>query len=248
MIGQVDTAVILAAGLGSRLGDLKENKPKAFLKIGDQSLIERSIRLLLAKGITKIIIGTGYGSTFFDELCHTHPEIITHKNPKFESTGSMYTLYLVRELVKGPFLLLEGDLLYEFEALKYLLEDEAEDIILTSDTTNSGDEVFIQNDDRGFLVNMSKNKVELGRVNGELVGISKLSMGTFERMIAYAEARYKVNEYEIHYEDVFVGISNKTNLLVKVVAGMAWCEIDDANHLKRATSVVYPRILAKESA
>lgn len=243
---QVDTAVILAAGLGSRLGDLNENKPKAFLKIGGESLIERSIRLLLAKGITRIIIGTGYGSTYFDDLRLTYPEVTTHRNPKFESTGSMYTLYLLKEFMQGTFLLLEGDLLYESDALKYLLEDVAENIILTSDATNSGDEVFIQSDDRGYLVNMSKMKSKLDWVNGELVGISKLSLDAFRAMAAYSETRYKLNEYNVHYEDAFVGISKETDLLVKIVNDMAWCEIDDASHLKRATSNVYPRILAKE--
>ena len=59
-------------------------------------------------------------------------------------TGSMYTLYVVRDLVKGPFLLLESDLLYDPAALNicYLIPDE--DIILASGKTHSGDEVYIQ--------------------------------------------------------------------------------------------------------
>lgn len=246
MSRKIQTAVILAAGLGSRLGDLKKDKPKAFLRVGDESLIHRSIKLLVNKGINKIIIGTGYGSDHFDALRNTYPQVITHRNDKYESTGSMYTLYLLRDLINDPFLLLEGDLLYSVDALSQLIDDDREDIILASTATNSGDEVFIQSNERHELVNMSKVRSELDTVTGELVGISKVSMKTFNKMVQFSEERYSHNKLSIHYEDAFVGIANTSSLIVKVITDLAWCEIDDAAHLDRATSVVYPKILAQE--
>lgn len=247
MKSRITTAVILAAGLGNRLGDLKRGKPKAFLEIGNETLIERSIRLLLAKGITKIIIGTGYGSDFFEALRQSYPEVETYKNPKFDKTGSMYTLFLLRELVTGPFLLLEGDLLYESEALRCLLEDDLDDLILASDPTHSGDEVFIECFENGTLANMSKNREALRHADGELVGISKLSLGAYDKMMKLAALRYDRNEYSIHYEDALVGIAQDTNLHVKISKGLAWCEIDDASHWERAISTILPRIKEKES-
>ncbi len=246
MKSTVKTAVILAAGLGSRLGDLKENKPKAFLHIGGETLIERSIELLISKGIDSIVIGTGYGSEYFDELRNAYPQISTHRNAKFDSTGSMYTLYLLRDLISEPFLLLEGDLLYEVAALDKLLEDAEGDIILASDATHSGDEVYIECNSHQQLLKMSKNKSALDAVCGELVGISKLSINTLQEMIKFAESRYVDGEMNIHYEDALVGIAGVNPLLVKVVKDLAWCEIDDASHLERAVSVVYPRIQALE--
>lgn len=246
MSRNIETAVILAAGLGSRLGELKMDKPKAFLKIGDETLIHRSIKLLISKGINKIIIGTGYGSEHFDALRNTYPQVITHRNDKYESTGSMYTLYLLRDLITDSFLLLEGDLLYSAEALNQLMEDEHENIILASTATHSGDEVFIQSNDRSELVNMSKDRGELDNISGELVGISKVSTKALNKMVKYAEGRYSQNELHIHYEDAFVGIAETTPLTVKVAIDLAWCEIDDAVHLDRAIAVVYPRILAQE--
>jgi 2-aminoethylphosphonate-pyruvate transaminase len=243
---RIQTAVILAAGLGSRLGELKEDKPKAFLRIGDETLIYRSIKLLISKDINKVIIGTGYGSDHFNRLIKTFPQIITHRNEKFESTGSMYTLYLLRDLITGPFLLLEGDLLYSVDALNNLMDDEQENIILASTATNSGDEVFIQCNEHQELVNMSKAKDELDLVCGELVGISKLSINSLDRMIKFSEEHYRNDELNIHYEDALVGIAGNTSLPVKVVPDLAWCEIDDASHLDRAISVVYPKILAQE--
>lgn len=246
MTRNIETAVILAAGLGSRLGDLKKNKPKAFIEIGNESLINRSIRLLLSKGIKKIIIGTGYGSDHFDELKEIYPQVSTHRNPKFDTTGSMYTLHFLRDLIKGPFLLLEGDLLYSDEALDKLIQDDREDIILASDATHSGDEVFIQHGKENLLEKMSKDKGQLHHVDGELVGISKLSLTTLSLLSKFAEASYQKDEYDIHYEDAFVGITKNTTLFVKVIENLAWCEIDDASHLERAKSIVYPKILKQQ--
>ncbi|MEQ8424407.1 MAG: phosphocholine cytidylyltransferase family protein [Cyclobacteriaceae bacterium] len=245
MKAKIETAVILAAGLGSRLGEIKGDKPKAFIKVGDQSLIERSIQLLLSKGIQSVIIGTGYLSEEFDALIGKYPQVKTRKNTDYATTGSMYTLYLIREQIKGPFLLLEGDLLYESAVLDEVMDDPRENIILASDATESGDEVFIETREVGLLNRMSKQKSELKRVAGELVGISKLTSSTLKLMSHFAEASYNANDDSIHYEDAMVGVAQQVELNVKVVNDMAWCEIDDASHLERAVNYVYPKILER---
>jgi len=242
---KIDTAVILAAGMGSRLGPLKRELPKSFLKIGEETLIERSIRLLQEREISRIIIGTGFGNNYFDALISTHPNIITFKNPIFENSGSMYTLYLLRKLIDGPFLLLEGDLLYESAALNHALESEMENTILASSATKSGDEVYIQCSKEGLLVQMSKDLSLLDHVNGELIGINKISEITLDSMNLFAEKFYTKNDFSMHYEDALVGVSNELSLHVEIINDLAWCEIDDESHLKRAVSIVYPKILER---
>lgn len=239
---QPRTAVILAAGLGSRLGDLKEEKPKAFVKIGGTELIHRSVRQLIAQGIKSIIIGTGYRNEYFDELRNEYPEVKTFRNERYAETGSMYTLYVLQHLIDGPILLLEGDLLYESKALEFLLSDSRENIILASTATHSGDEVFIQSNSEGLLQKMSKDKNQLKNVDGELVGICKLSAEALSLMFEHAKGTYSTNQYQMHYEDTLVGVSDVVDLHVRVEDDLAWCEIDDGMHLKRAIEHVYPKI------
>ena len=242
----VRTAVILAAGLGSRLKDRTIEIPKGFLKIDGISMIERSIEKLIEAGICKIIIGTGYLSEHYDKLKERHVEITTCKSEKYAETGSMYTLYNLRHLVDGDFLLLESDLLYDKRGLEELIDDEYPDIILASGKTNSNDEVYIEADENSNLVNMSKITSELKHISGELVGISKISILTFEKMIDFAESKFNQNEMDMHYEDDFVGISSLTPIKVKKIENYAWCEIDDEDHLNRALSHVYPNIVLAE--
>lgn len=245
MIPSIHTAVILAAGMGTRLGGFTKEQPKGFLEIDGQSLIERSISNLISYGITDIIIGTGYFHEHFDSLRLKFAGIRTCRNEDYAVTGSMYTLYTLRSLVKEPFLLLESDLLYEPASINYLLSDPAEDIILASGPTLSGDEVFIQYSPQKLLQNMSKDKTVLSHIDAELVGISKLSRQALDKMVSFSEKHFNQGRKSMHYEDAMVGVSGEQDILIKVIEDLAWCEIDDENHLERALSKVYPRILER---
>ncbi len=236
----IHTAVILAAGLGSRLGEYSQEKPKGFLEIAEKSLIERSIQCLLQHGINQIVIGTGYLAECYEQLSQQYPQLTTCQNPDYATTGSLYTLYTLRNLLSEPFLLLESDLLYEPAALKYILAAPEADVILASGPTHSGDEVFIQHSPDGLLQNMSKDLTQLTAVHGELTGINKLSVKALHQMIIFAEAQYKSGNYSIHYEDALVGIATLHPICVQVVQDLVWCEIDNEMHLKRALEVVYP--------
>ena len=66
----VKTAVIMAAGLGTRFGKMTETVPKGFVECGNISMAERSIQTLLLCGIQRIIIGTGYLKEKYGVLCH----------------------------------------------------------------------------------------------------------------------------------------------------------------------------------
>ena len=244
MKSNVTTAVILAAGLGTRLKDHTEDQPKGFLEVDGQSLIERSMKALLRAGFTDIIIGTGYLHDHFELLKQKYP-ITTFRSVDYSSTGSMYTLYVLRHLIKSPFLLLESDLLYDPIALTYLQEDPLQDIILASGATNSGDEVFIQASVDSKLQQMSKDRSILKHISGELVGITKLSVATLSRMSNFSEAHYKNGNKMLNYEDALVGVAASHPIHVKVVEELVWCEIDDDNHLDRALNLIYPKLKGK---
>lgn len=106
--------------------------------------------------------------------------------------------------------------------------------------------MFIQSNEHYELINMSKVRNELDSIAGELVGINKVSIKVFNKIVQFSEERYGQNELNIHYENAFVGIVKTTSFFIKVVTDLAWAEIDDAAHFDRATSVVYPNILARE--
>ncbi len=237
----ITTAVILAAGLGMRLRDTFSGKPKGLLSIDGVPLVERSIRQLMAHGINDIIIVTGYLAEHYEALAAVYPTVRTIHNPFYADSGSMYSLYCAREVINGPFLLLESDLLYENRALSALLATPKSDAILVSGFTQSGDEIYIETKDN-FFYYMSKKRHELQHVIGELVGICKISHYLFLKMITYSETYFQDN-FHLHYDEGCLNqMAQHTAIPICFVRDLLWCEIDNADHLRRAQNLIWPQI------
>ena len=132
---QVTQAIILAAGMGSRLKELNQGAPKGFIRLGDVSIIEHSIKALLASGIEQIIIVTGYMDKYYENLSVQYPQIKTVRNEKFSETGTMYSLWCARNLVSADFILLESDLIFEIRAIREIVGSAYDDCILISGKT-----------------------------------------------------------------------------------------------------------------
>lgn len=243
----VREAVIMGAGLGSRLKDVTKDMPKGFLKLNGDYIVEASIQKLIAHGIEKIIIGTGYCHEWYDDLAKKYPAIVTVLNPRYTETGSMGTLEVCAPLVTGDFLLLESDLIYDSIALFALINDPHKDVVLGSGKTDSGDEVYLEVDKNHCILNISKKPEELNNQYAELVGISKLSLETLQAMCTFAEKHHQSHP-KLEYESAMVGAANHgSSLFVRKIEYLAWREIDDASHLAMAQEKVLPIILENES-
>ncbi len=239
----VKTAIILAAGFGARLGDLTNEMPKGFLKVGEKSLICRSIECLIRNGINKIYIGTGHLSHHYDELAGKYDNLISCvKNDRYEISSSMDTLFNLRHVVNEDFLLLESDLLYEDRALSILKEANQKNIVLASGKTFNGDEVYINADNKGSLVSMTKDPAAAQSAFGEMVGISKVSIEAYQQMCTIFSRQGPLS---IDYEYVMPNTKDPDNFIVHRIEDLAWCEIDDRNQFMRASSEV---IFALEAA
>ena len=154
----VKQAVIVAGGLGSRFGGRTTLMPKGFIEIEGVPMVERSVQKLIKAGIEEIIIGTGHCSEWYDKLAEKYPCIKTVRNDDYENTSSMGTLSVCVPYIKGSFLLLESDLIYDFNGLSVLINDPRDNVILASGASNSHDEVFLKTNDEGNLINVSKDK------------------------------------------------------------------------------------------
>lgn len=239
-------AVIMAGGLGSRLGSITKDMPKGFIEIDGMPIIEQSVRKLIANGIEEIIIGTGHCSERFEELSKRYGCIRPVKNERYSETGSMGTLACCAPYVKGDFLLLESDLLYDSIGLFVLINDNHRNVILASGKTGSGDEVYLESKD-GFLQAHSKDRTELKNIFGELTGLNKLTKATLDRMVRYMNDELGPQP-KMEYETAMSYVSSHGDgIFIRKVEHYVWCEIDDEHHLKRAKEQIYPHIEENES-
>jgi 2-aminoethylphosphonate-pyruvate transaminase len=243
----IKQAVILAAGLGSRLGGRTAEKPKGFLELGGRAIAEWSVQKLIASGVERVIIGTGAHHEFYDALAAKYNGAVeTAYNPDFASSGSMRTLAVCAAKVTGDFFLLESDLIYDSIGLFALANDARPDITLASGPTHSGDEVWLEADPDGLLRGASKDRGALASVAGELVGISKLTPATLAALCVYEKETRSANP-KLDYESALAALHGKARVAVRKIEYYAWREIDDENHLRLAETETLPRILENES-
>ncbi|MDR2418573.1 MAG: 2-aminoethylphosphonate--pyruvate transaminase [Treponema sp.] len=246
----IKQALILGAGLGSRLKDRTQAMPKGFLDIGGRAMVEWSIQKLLGAGVEQIIIGTGHCREQYDALAEKYPAIQTVYNAAYASTGSMGTLEVCAPFVTGDFLLLESDLIYDSVGLHVLCNEGHENVILGSGATHSGDEVYLETSEGGLLSGLSKNRADLASVSGELVGISKLTPGFLHAMLEYA-VRNRETLPMLEYEQAIAAVARARtetfSVFVRKIEYYAWQEIDDEKQLRSAENHVFPRIAENEA-
>ncbi len=246
MKGDIKQAVILAAGMGTRLSSVLHDVPKGFLCFGDKPIIEESIETLFDFGIEQITIVTGYLSHYYEALSISHRGIQTVKNTEYDCSGSMYSFYLAKDYIREDFLLLESDLVYESRAIETLVNAVESDVLLISGFTGAGDEVFVEHEERQ-LVNMSKDTRKLKHFEGEFVGISKVSMALYEEMIRQTEPRFSTTLFVDYETDGLVSAARHRPVYCYKVEDLLWGEIDDEAHYVRVKTVVYPALHPDDS-
>lgn len=239
----IQTAVILAAGMGIRLKERTKLTPKSCLRLGGKTIIEESILRLLDVGIERIIIVTGHLAEQFIPLKNRYCDSVElAHNPHYADSGTLYSLYCARHCVDGPFLLLEADLVYERRALTACLEDPCDNALLLSGFTNTSDEYFVEtlNDE---LHAISTKREKLGAVvPGEMMGISKVSHALFDEMLETADQRFDETRHLNYEVDWLVPAAREVSIACPLVDDLVWCEIDDESQLAHALDNIYPLV------
>lgn len=238
----VTTAVIMAAGLGSRFGKMTETMPKGFIEVGGKSMVIRSIETLIACGIKRIIIGTGYKKEAYEALQSRYPQITCVFSPHYAETNSMYTLWNCREAIgNDDFILLESDIIYSHNAITELQEDKHPDIMLITPVTKFQDQYYVEYDEQGTLTRCSTNKEEID-YKGELVGIHKLS-STFYHRLCEEYKKIVADKPKLGYEYQLLWMSQHVcPVYVLNSSDVKWYEIDDEDDLNYADLIIAKKL------
>lgn len=230
----ITTAVIMAAGLGTRFGRQTELKPKGFIPFKGIPMIERSIQTLIDCGIKKIIVGTGYHKEYYEALANKYPGVECVFSPRFAETNSMYTLWNCREAIgENDFLLFESDLVFEKKAVTELINCPFDSAMLITPVTKFQDQYYVQMNNKCELINCSVNKDEI-TPSGELVGIHKIS-NSFYKILCSEYKKIVDDKPKLGYEFQLLDASQRiTPMHVLKLDNLQWYEIDDEQDLKYA--------------
>lgn len=237
-ITAINKAIILAAGR-----NVDFDIPVAGLKINDTTLIERNINILRKNGIEDIIVIVGYKSEVLKgKLINYDLTIIENKDYKW--TGTMESLATAESFINDDFILIESDIVIEEAGIKEIIEYPLRDCILITAESGSGDEAFVEiRDDKIYKI--SKDIAQLNRIDGEMIGISKISYDFYNKMLeAY---KYNKNPY-MNYEYMILDISKTYSVGYVKIDNLLWHEIDNKEHYTYVINKLLRRIDKKEKS
>lgn len=168
-------AVIVAAGLSSRLYPLTENLPKCLLKVGEMTILERNVSLLKNHGIEEIYIVTGYLTEKIKDVMKDECTYIY--NPFYKYCNNMGSLYFAKPFLKAneSFLYMHGDIVFTEKLLTEFLKkasNETSDISLAVDFKEADEEamkVKVTNDN--YFVESNK-ELDAENSAGEWIGLA----------------------------------------------------------------------------
>jgi histidinol-phosphate/aromatic aminotransferase/cobyric acid decarboxylase-like protein/choline kinase len=241
-------ALILAAGKGSRMGELTEHCPKCLVKVGGIPIIDRIIDSLKFAGITKLNVVVGYKS----ETLKNHLEQFTDldinftENPDYETTNNIYSLWLAKEvLAKDDTVLIESDLIFEKSLIKDIIFDINDNLAAVAKYEPWMDGTVTKIDETGNIYDFIGSKdfdINLVESYYKTVNIYKISKTASEIIIpALVEAIEKTGK-DSYYEEVFGILSKENRFLFKAfnIANTKWYEVDDIQDLDIANTMFAP--------
>jgi 2-aminoethylphosphonate-pyruvate transaminase len=241
-------AVILAAGMGIRLGAVTKELPKGLIEFGGRTLLERSLDAVAAHGLERVVIVVGFeGERIRRRIGDSHGEmeVVYVENPEFGASGSMASLSRAEGMLGEDILLLESDLLYDRRAIATLLNAGRPNATLMTDPLNSGDDVYLCVDAEMRVTDLGKKLSEeaRARVAGCLVGVSVFSREFLQDLFETARQDYSRGETQYHYEECALRASRLGRPIYAVPCpGLNWIEIDNQGDLRRAQAEIYPRL------
>lgn len=230
-------AVILAAGMGARLGKYTQENTKCMLRINGRTLIERALDALDGEGIRKCVMVVGYQKDNLMEFVGTkykNIDIEYVSNDIYRKTNNIYSLYLAREhLTRDDTILIEGDLIFEERIIKDLLDNPEPTLAAVAPYESWMDGTVVQITKDGAVSNVIPRKFfnyDEKETYYKTVNIYKFSREFSSNcyvpfLDAYSRAM-GANEY---YEQVLRVITtlDRNELKALVLSDHRWYEIDD---------------------
>jgi len=231
-------AVILGAGIGSRLKSLSGGKPKCLVEIGGRPLILHQLEALADHGIGPVLCVLGYHADEVQQVIGDRAEIVL--NERFAETNSLYSLWLAREWIRGPFVLLNSDLFFDPRILDRLLEESGN--LLTYDSTSSrGREQTKVAIKQRKIIDIGKD-VPATSAGGESLGLLKFEKGGAEAMMRLADELVRGGNENAWVIEATRALCKHVPLYGVNIAGDAWAEIDFPYDLDVARREVWPVI------
>ena len=241
-------AIILAAGMGRRLGDYTKDNTKCMVPVNGVKLIDRLLGQLSKQSLNRVIIVVGYkGQELRDYIGNRYDgqlNIEYAENPVYDKTNNIYSLALVKDkLQEDDTLLIESDLIFSDNMIPMLIQNTYPNLALVAKYETWMDGTMVKLDDDQNIVNfISKDAFDYNEVDSyyKTVNIYKLSRQfSQQKYVPFLDAYTKAVGNNEYYENVLriISLLNNHDIKALPIGNEKWYEIDDKQDLDIAEAL-----------
>lgn len=241
-------AIILAAGVGRRLGEAGAGLPKCLLPMGGRTLLRRHLAHLESAGVRRIVVATGFGAEQVCAELEAWPgtaQVSTVHNPDFDE-GSVVTLWTARQTLRhaDEVLVMDADVLYDPEIIHRLVRSTHANCFLLDRDLEPGEEPVKLCVRDGLLVEFRKRVEIESDYCGESVGFFRFSASAARQLATHVESYVDGNRRQEPHEEAIrdLLLSEPSRFGFEEVTGLPWIEIDFPQDVIRARHEILPRI------
>ena len=240
-------AIILAAGMGRRLGEMTRENTKCMVEVNGVKLIDRLLNQLSGLALNRVIIVVGYKGKELRDYITQHPTPLTiefAENPIYDKTNNIYSLSMVKtQLQEDDTLLIESDLIFSDRFFPMILENPYPNLALVAKYESWMDGTMVRLDEEQHIVNfISKDAFDYSDVDSyyKTVNIYKFSKDFLQHQyVPFLDAYTKAVGNNEYYENVLriISMLDSHNMKALPVGHEKWYEIDDKQDLDIAEAL-----------
>ena len=237
-------AIVLAAGLGKRLGNLTAENTKCMLDVGGAKIIDRLIDSLLVLNLKKIVIVTGHGASNLESYVvnkYIGQTIEFVYNKRYKETNNIYSLSLVKDLlIENDAIVLESDIVFENGILKNVLETPHANICVVAPYEFWMNGTVVNMDQNNYITNLTScSTLNQSDVNSwfKTVNIYKFSKEfSTNKFVPFLTAYITAFGENQFYEQVLnvLSLGGKSDIYCLILKEHKWYEIDNSQDLNTA--------------
>ena len=244
---RITTALLLAAGTGSRLFPLTQNFPKCLTLVNDKSILERLINNLKSQGFKRLVIVTGHEKeSIMNYLGEKSGDISIEyiHSPLYKTTNNIYSLWMARNIINEPFVLFESDLVMSSTLLDEMVYPDRMAVALMQPWLN-GTTVSVNK--ANMVTKFQKGTTDsYSDIRFKTVNIYSFSLLSWQAIVKRLNQFITEGSVNCYYETVFAEMTENKSLAFESVSfdHEPWYEIDTIKDLAKA-ELLFPKELKK---
>ena len=239
-------AIILAAGVGSRLRPFTDDRPKGMVEISGKPILEYQFETLKASGINEVIVVCGYKK---DKIIAQSVNITKVENPRWAETNMVYSLYCAKEWLTGDVILSYADIIYHKSVLDKVLSNSS-DIVVSADRqflrywklrleNPLEDLESFSLDLKGCISEIGQKCDSLNAIEAQYIGLMRFQNSGLDMLNEILFQNSKLDTFDMMYmTDLLTDLIQKDVCLTPSYHENNWLEIDSVDDLNLAEKAI----------